>query len=262
MMVCQQAETLLQRVVDNQASPEMFLLSLPQLLFSNLALFLIANCLRRGSASYLGLNLGQNLKSKISPLRIWCKATVLNADGGVTCSPLLYHHCLLEPEEISNNKVSNWQHLYEDCWCGEVAFAIWHWTKLSYLFTIGGQWHLLEIDLNGLVGGQKRQLFIDDQSTLLVDKIAIWCKLRILLCTNSASTASSPKDSARAWNNQWNNFCRIIVLFYALPNTAAEASAMTRIVSWTGRRSVTRSEVRVNRQTHFAQSRRKIEAFY
>ena len=106
-MVCQQAETPLQRVVDNQASPEMFLLSLPQLLFSNLALFLIANCLRRGSASNLGQNLGQNLKSKISPLRTWCKATLLNADGGVTCSPLLYHHCLLEPEEISNNKVSN-----------------------------------------------------------------------------------------------------------------------------------------------------------
>ena len=98
---------LLQRVVDNQASPEMFLLSLPQLLFSNLALFLIANCLRRGSASNLGQNLGQNLKSKLSPLRTWCKATLLNADGGVTCSPLLYHHCLLEPEEISNNKVSN-----------------------------------------------------------------------------------------------------------------------------------------------------------
>ena len=89
---------LLQRVVDNQASPEMFLLSLPQLLFSNLALFLIANCLRRGSASNLGQNLGKNLKSKISPLRIWCKATLLNADGGVTCSPVLYHHCLLEPE--------------------------------------------------------------------------------------------------------------------------------------------------------------------
>ena len=96
-IVCQQAETPLQRVVDNQASPEMFLLSLPQLLFSNLALFLIANCLRRGSASNLGQNLGQNLKSKLSPLRTWCKATLLNADGGVTCSHLLYHHCLLEP---------------------------------------------------------------------------------------------------------------------------------------------------------------------
>ena len=108
-LVCQQPKTLslLQRVVDNQASPEMFLLSLPQLLFSNLALFLSANCLRRGSASNLGQNLGENLKSRISPLRIWCKATLLNADGGVTCSPLLYHHCVLEPEEISNNKLSN-----------------------------------------------------------------------------------------------------------------------------------------------------------
>ena len=117
-LVCQQPKTLslLQRVVDNQASPEMFLLSLPQLLFSNLALFLIANCLRRGSASNLGQNLGENLKSRISPLRIWYKATLLNADGGVTCSPVLYHHCLLEPE--GKSLLMSFQidsNLYEDC---------------------------------------------------------------------------------------------------------------------------------------------------
>ena len=102
----------------------MFLLSLPQLLFSNLALFLIANCLRRGSASNLGQNLGQNLKSKLSPLRTWCKATLLNADGGVTCSPVLYHR-LLEPEGksliISFQIDSN---LCEVFLFGEFAFAI------------------------------------------------------------------------------------------------------------------------------------------
>ena len=63
-----------------------------------------------------------------------------------------------------------------------------------------GHWHLREMDYS-----------IGEQRTLLVDKIANWCKLRILLCTNSASSAFSPKDSARAGNNQWDNFCHIIM---------------------------------------------------
>ena len=51
IMVRQQPKTLslLQRVVDNQASSEMFLLSLPQFLLSNLSLFLSENFLRRGN---------------------------------------------------------------------------------------------------------------------------------------------------------------------------------------------------------------------
>ena len=143
----------------------MFLLSLPQLLFSNLALFLIADCLRRGSAS----NLGQNLKSRISPLRIWCKATLLNADGGVTCSPVLYHHCLLEPE--GKSLLMSFQidsNLYEDCW---ICFC---YLTLDYKESSFYNWGSLTLTGNGLfywrtkdlAGRQNRQLVQAQNSPL------------------------------------------------------------------------------------------------